>query len=189
MTIITLSFLAFGCADDNTLEKYRTFGVSDRSGAPDFNTPFTAPYIVAHHSLGLSRIHLIAVSDAVGQYVEGGSGEALPVSVFLDLPTDLSGSVPRVHRSLALNGDYQFSGAFTDSENWNVALALAKEVLERSYCLGGVVTENSDAQIGDVSGGRSVARDRPAISVVPPNNEGWAPGWRVQLRCGLWSKP
>lgn len=188
-TAIAISFLALGCNGDNNLESFRAFGASDRSGAPDFRTPFTAPTIVVRHSLGLSRIDLHAERGAVDRYVEGGSGEALPVSVFLNLPTDMNGSNLKVHRSLALSGEYQFSGAFTDMENRNAALALAKEVLARSYCLGGAVTENFDAQFVDETGPRPVARDRPMITSIPPNNERRTPGWSVELRCGLWSKP
>lgn len=188
-TAIAIGFLVLGCNAANNLESFRAFGASDLSGAPDFRTPFTAPVIVVRHSMGLSRVYLYAEKGAVNQYIEGGSGEALPVSVYVRPPTDMSGSNLKIHRSLALSGGYQFSGVFTDMENRNVALALAKEVLARSYCSGGAVTENYDAQFVDDTGPRPVARDRPMITAIPPNNERKTPGWSVMLRCGLWSKP
>lgn len=186
---IAISFFALACNGDNNLESFRAFGASDRSGAPDFRTPFTAPTIVVRHSLGLSRIDLQAERGAVGRYIEGGSGKALPVRLFLNLPTDMNGSNLKVHRSLTLSGEYQLSGSFTDIENRSTVLAMAKEVLARSYCFGGAVTENYDAQIVDTTGPRPVPRDSPMIVSIPPNNERRTPGWSVQLRCGLWSEP
>lgn len=177
-----------GCSGSGDIKRLRVFSASDLSGAPDFRTPFTAPIVVVRHSLGYSSVSLFAQRAAVGSYVKGGKGEDLPVTLNIDMPKDLVGLSPKVHRSLALNTQHQFSGLLTDQINRKTALAFAKDVLAQTYCIGGSVTENHTAQYVDTTGTRPVARSLPMVSRKPPGGR-FTPGWTVHLRCGLWSKP
>lgn len=189
-TIVILTGLILSSceAGGDNLEDFRTFSASDVPDTPDFRAPFTVPIVLVEHSMGFSSVDVEAQLGAIGRYVRGGQGEALPVTVRIGLPKDIFGRNPKVHRSLFLNRQYQFSGTLTDSVNQAAALALAKEVLARTYCVGGEITENYTAQIVDTSGPRPVALTVPMIKSSPPGG-GYVPEWIVRLRCGLWTMP
>lgn len=188
VTVIAASLMLFGCTERGSIDSFRTFSPRDVPNSPDFRTPFTAPIVVVEHSLGYSRVSIMAERGAESLYVESGQGEALPVTIYIKMPKGLRGAVRNVHRSLELSGQYQFSGVLTDAVNRDTALAFAKEVLARSYCVGGDITENHNAQIVDTNGPQPVARAFPMISSSPPGGR-FTPGWTVNLRCGLWAKP
>jgi len=187
--IILAGLILSGCeTGGDRLEDFRTFSASDVPDSPDFRTPFTAPMLLVEHSLGFSSVDVIAQSGATGQFVRDGQGEALPVTVRIGLPKDIMGRNPKIHRSLFLNRQYQFSGVLTDRVNQAAALALAKEVLARTYCVGGEITENFNAQYVDSNGPRPVAVNAPTIKASQPGDR-FVPEWIVRLRCGLWARP
>ncbi len=188
-TLVIIGFVSSlsACAGGAGLARYAAFSEADIPATANFRSPVTAPTLVVGLSSGIVSVDILSQKGAEREFVKGGGGEPLPVSVYIDLPAQTSDGIREVHRGLKLDGDYKFIGVATDAVNRDVALALAKEVLAKTYCRGGAVTENHDAQVVDTKGSEPVLRKFPMISSSPPDGK-YIPGWTVKLLCGLWTK-
>lgn len=136
---------------------------------------------VVRHSGGESTVEFhFSRNVNRAAFSRSGKGEAVPVSVRLS-PSKQGFALyqKKRHRRLDLRQNYRISGKVYRKSNRKSAVALTREVLGRTFCNDGTVTENHD--MGDfVSfyGRRSNARSPEGFGVLP--------GVVVNFRCSRW---
>ncbi|MEZ5713783.1 MAG: hypothetical protein R3D85_00565 [Paracoccaceae bacterium] len=148
----------------------------------DRNDPFEGNgiYLLVWHSLGLSQVAVLYDLHAGRLYSSKGKGEAIPLTVRINLPgPEKTWYSRKVFRLYETKRPYVFSGQLLDERNRAEVIAMAREVLENTHCMGGTVTENH-------SRGRFAKRyDGTTRSKMG----GFiAPGWNIEFRCSRWHK-
>lgn len=136
---------------------------------------------VVQHSNGYSTVEILFSRYVnLKAFSPSGKGEALPVSVRLS-PRAQGFALyqKKNHRSLDLSQTYKISGRVYRKSNRKSAAALTREVLERTFCKGGVVTENHDM-------GEFVKLYGRKSKVTSPEGFGVLPGVVVEYRCSRW---
>ncbi|MGB0507821.1 MAG: hypothetical protein ACPGGK_16665 [Pikeienuella sp.] len=135
------------------------------------------PYIVIQHAHGYSGVEILYELRANDRYAENGTGVAIPIDVRIDPPYSSNTLLQRdVFRRLEIAETYNFGRAIYAEENRSQIIQLATEVLTKTHCLVGEVTQNAK-------------RGTEAYSVRPGqrvNGISIDPGWIVHLRCSRW---
>lgn len=136
--------------------------------------------LIVKHSQGYSKVTPLYELNVHRRYSASGRGKAVPISVKIDPPMkpNVSVSLPRSsYRALSTDNEYQFKGSFLSDSNREVAIRLAREVLMKTHCYGGAVTQNTDKpEFAQAFGKR--ARTASGQSILP--------GWAIHFRCSRW---
>ena len=136
------------------------------------------PVMLVTHSLGTSTVEVMYPKGVEETYSADGKGAPVPVSVRIDGPEHPGALYPLAdHRRLTLAGQTAFSGNLWDENNRAAAVALTREVLQRTHCLGGTVTDHALSGRQANAFGEGVRMDAGHIM---------APGWVVEFRCSRW---
>ena len=135
------------------------------------------PVMLVTHSLGTSTVEVMYPIGVEEAYYADGTGAPVPVSVRIDRPEHPGALYPLAdHRRLTLARQATFSGNLWDEHNRPAAVALTREVLQRTHCLGGTVTDHALSGRQANAYGEGVRVDSGRM----------APGWVVEFRCSRW---
>lgn len=134
--------------------------------------------LLVKHSQGYSKVAPLYGVNVQNEYSRNGSGEAVPIVVKIDPTEHPSAMYPRSKfRRLKLDQEYVFVGKIYNKKNRASAIAMAREVLAKSHCRGGKVTDDpAKPEIAEAYGRN--ARTANGVSI--------SPGWAVYLRCSKW---
>lgn len=137
--------------------------------------------LLAGHSQGHSVIEVLYPLNVHHAYARNGKGPAVPLQVRIDPPAHPTARYPRtVYRRVRLDQDYSFSRRLYDMDNREAAIELSREVLSKTHCRGGTLTEdNSKGDFAQAYGPRNRAG---------PHGATVSPGWIVSYRCSRWRK-
>lgn len=136
--------------------------------------------LVVKHSQGYSSVEPLYELKVHEKYSANAAGQPVPVYVRIDPPFNPNYDVRLPYsrfRMLETAEEYQFKGRFLSQSNRETAIGLAQEVLAKTHCAGGRVTQNTDLPELAESYGRN-ARNASGDSIVS--------GWVINLRCSRW---
>jgi len=136
--------------------------------------------VIVKHSKGYSKVTPLYEMHVHRRFSVSGRGKPVPISVKIDPPLNpnVSVSLPKSsYRALETDTEYQFKGSFLFDSNREVAIGLAREVLMKTHCYGGTVTQDTDKP-EFVQVFRKGARTASGERILP--------GWAIHFRCSRW---
>ncbi len=134
--------------------------------------------LVVRHSLGYSTVEPLYELNAHRLYSKNGRGADIPIAVRVNPPIHYSAQLPRSsYRQLELDQEYTLPAAFLSKRNQATIVALSREVLAKTHCRGGTVTEDRTApDFAESYNRRSKA----------PSGLSIRPSWVVKFLCSRW---